>query len=473
MMVYDNVQLCLSNQIFWLQTWKTEKGAYNGYVVHRHDLKRMFKIHDTPWSQGPIVNGYLNLYQRTEDQKWLNEAIQAADLQCGRLDKNGNYVYAGFEDDRFSSLVHNSLANCALLDLANTLVNEGGVMKAQEYLRVVKDNIDKYIIGKLWDEEFGAFRFSEIDYYSPNTIRFVTNMNSVAVESLIKLSSLTGETEYQNYALRVGEWLLTEQVKSDGLENGGINYSQVQPGVLISIYTALAMRGIDDLYHLTQSKKYLEMMENAADHLINLIYPETKLFRHAICRGKLFRYPQFIAGAGIILKALQDTECLTETKLDYQGSVNAVLERQLLNGGFPSFVGYNTLDNCRLSGNGEEVWEDIVPVVGWNAHIFEFLTRIMGGDFLYEPSRIPPLRLTTKNYLYREGKLTVFILGVRPAYSITFFLAIKKVNIAILYISLKVILSKILPRSFRGLIKAVLAKRKGHSALNTKLEKGE
>jgi hypothetical protein len=48
----------LSKQIKWLQTWKTSEGAYNGFVVHRHDLKRMFKIHDTPWSQGPIIVGY-------------------------------------------------------------------------------------------------------------------------------------------------------------------------------------------------------------------------------------------------------------------------------------------------------------------------------------------------------------------------------------------------------------------------------
>ncbi|GAG72192.1 unnamed protein product, partial [marine sediment metagenome] len=340
----------LPKQIPLLQTWKTKEGAYNGYVIHRHDLKRMFKIHDTPWSQGPIINGYLNLYQKTKDNKWLQEAIQAADLQCKRLHKTGKYIYAGFEDDRFSSLVHNSLANCALLDLAKVLIDEGDDEKAQKYLETIKENIDRYIIGVLWDEEFGAFKFSEIDYYTPDIIRFVVNMNSAAVESLIKLSNLTGEKKYQDYAIRVGEWMLTEQIKSSDLENGGINYSQVQPRVLISIYTALTMRSLDDLYYLTKDQRYLEMMRNAANHLINLIDPETKLFFYAIINGEIVKYPQFIAGAGIILKALDDAENLIGEKFDYQNTLNAVLKRQLPNGGFSNFVGYNTPGNHRLNG---------------------------------------------------------------------------------------------------------------------------
>jgi hypothetical protein len=104
--------------------------------------------------------------------------MQAADLQCKRLHKTGKYIYAGFEDDRFSSLVHNSLANCALLDLAKVLIDEGDDEKAQKYLKIVKENIDRYIIGVLWDEDFGAFKFSEIDYFTPDVIRFVVNMRS-------------------------------------------------------------------------------------------------------------------------------------------------------------------------------------------------------------------------------------------------------------------------------------------------------
>jgi hypothetical protein len=449
----EQISEALSKQISWLQTWKTKKGAYNGYVVHRFGLKRMFKIHDTPWSQGPIINGYLNLYQKTKDDNWLQEAIQAADLQCKRLHKTGKYIYAGFEDDRFSSLVHNSLANCALLDLAKVLTDEGDDEKGWGYLKTVKENIERYIIGVLWDDKFGAFKFSEIDYYTPDVIRFVVNMNSVAVESLIKLSSLTGEKKYHSHAIRVGEWLVTEQIKSSGLENGGINYSQVQPRVLISIYTALAMRGIDDLYYLTKDQRYLEMMRNAANHLLNLIDPQTKLFYHAILNGELVKYPQFIAGAGIILKALDDAEKLTGEKFGYD-TLSAILKTQHPNGGFPNFIGYRFENDDR-----NEAWEDKVTVIGWNAHIFEFLTRKVGKDFLYNPIKFKMSYLATKNYFYRESKRSVLILGIKPLRSLILFFAIKKINIALVYISvnqLEKFLVPILPTWIKNIIKRVV-----------------
>jgi len=450
------ISIALSKQISWLQTWKTKKGAYNGYVVHRHDLKRMFKIHDTPWSQGPIINGYLNLYLKTENSKWLQEAIQAADLQCERLHKSGKYIYAGFEDDRFSSLVHNSLANCALLDLAKVLIDEGNDENAQRYLKIVKDNIDLYIIGVLWDENFAAFKFSEIDYYTPNVTRFVVNMNSVAVESLIKLSILTGEKKYQEYAMRVGEWILTEQIESTDTENGGINYSQVQPRVLISIYTALAMRGLDDLFSITKDHRYLKMMKKAAIHLKNLVDPETKLFYHAIINGKIVKYPQFVAGAGIILKALDDTEKLTGEKYNYQNTFNAILERQFPNGGLQNFVGYNTFENCRLNGNKDEVWEDKVPVMGWNAHMFEFLTRKVKKDSICIFEKYKKNYLVSNNFIYMEGNNSILILGFRPIKSFILFFAIKKINISLFCVHVGQIIkifSHILPKYIKNIVK--------------------
>lgn len=445
------VEKALSKQIKWLKTWKTDDSAYYGFVVHRHDLKRMFKIHDTPWSQGPIIVGYVNLYNHSQDSKWLDEAIAAADLQCKRISQTGEYIYAGYEDDRFSSLVHNSLANCALLDLAKTLKDEG--KDYAKYIKVVRRNIDEYLIRELWDEEFGAFRFSKIDYYSPDKIRYVVNMNSVAVESLIKLSKLSNEKKYEKYAIRIGEWILTEQIITDGIENGGINYSQVQPGVLILIYTALAMRGLDDLYLLTKDIRYLEMMKNASTHLMHLVDNKTNLFYHKIEDGKIYKYPQFIAGSGIILKALNDTEIVTGLEYDYDHVLDAILEYQLPNGGFENFVGYNSSDNRRKNGNEkEEVWEDIIPTIGWNAHIFEFLSRKFQGKIPEAP--VKNNKFFYKKYCYLETKNIVFITSLTNYNSSILYFAWKTFPIPIIYLS-KNQFKKILGfigRTFRNII---------------------
>lgn len=108
-----------ANMLDWLNTWRQDDGAYNGYVVHRFDLKRVKKIHDTPWEQTPIIDGLFNIYNATNDLTYYNMAKQSVLLQISRLDTvTGMFDFAGFEDDRFSSLVHNSLADCALLTFA-------------------------------------------------------------------------------------------------------------------------------------------------------------------------------------------------------------------------------------------------------------------------------------------------------------------------------------------------------------------
>ena len=49
----------------YLSSWLTSGGGVNGPVVHRCNLKRMYSIHDTPWTQGPIIEGLVHLYRNS------------------------------------------------------------------------------------------------------------------------------------------------------------------------------------------------------------------------------------------------------------------------------------------------------------------------------------------------------------------------------------------------------------------------
>ena len=62
------------NMLDWLNTWRQDDGAYNGYVVHRFDLKRVKEIHDTPWEQTPIIDGLFNIYNATNELIYYNMA---------------------------------------------------------------------------------------------------------------------------------------------------------------------------------------------------------------------------------------------------------------------------------------------------------------------------------------------------------------------------------------------------------------
>ena len=77
-----------------------------------------------------------------------------------------------------------------------------------------------------------------------------------------------------------------------------------------------------------------------------------------------------------------------------------------------------------------------MPIMGWNAHMFEFLTRVIERGPLPQPDITSTTYLVTKNYIYLEGKRAIFILGMRPIRSLSLFLALKRVNIALFYVSL-------------------------------------
>src|SRR2546426_2266294 len=98
----------------WLSSWIASDGGVNGPVVHRGDLKRLVAIHDTPWTQAAVIEGLLHLYRRTGRDYWLGSAVRLGDAQCTRQESDGRFRWAGHEDDRFSSLVHNAFADCAL-----------------------------------------------------------------------------------------------------------------------------------------------------------------------------------------------------------------------------------------------------------------------------------------------------------------------------------------------------------------------
>jgi hypothetical protein len=417
--------------LVWLESWRTKNGAYNGYVVHRLNLKRMLLIHDTPWSQAPIINSFLNLYQRTTNKVWLEKAIETGNLQVRRLTATGKYNYAGHEDDRFSGLVHNALANCALLDLAQALIEEDSSEHerlAEKYIQTVRINTEKYLIAKLWVRRKGAFKVDEKDYYSPKEDRFIANMNSVAVENLIKLDNITGKRKYLEFASRVGEWLLSLQHhSSNNLLNGAIAYQDNEPMTFISIYTALALRGMDDLFHLTRDKRYYESIVSAARHLLYFRDPGSGLFYHAYQEKSLRKFPMFVAGAGIILKALDDVNKLSGQPLDITNTLCNILSMQLPNGGFPSFVGYNSPGNNRRNGNYSIVWEDIVPTIGWNAHLLEFLTRFVPNDFcIPDDLQIETFFNKSKNHIYFETPKATLISGWNPFQSAVFYIVPNK-----------------------------------------------
>lgn len=432
------------NLLDWLNTWRQEDGAYNGWVVHRFDLKRLKNIHDTPWEQTPIIDGLFNLYKATRNDHYYVLAKQSVELQISRLDREtGMFDNAGFEDDRFSSLVHNALADCALLTFAENAKPEDEALKALA-LETVKLNFDRYFLGDLYCEEAKAFKFSKIDYYWTSENRYVANMNSVAIEAMMRYAALTGEEDYRTCALEVLDSVTALFCDDEGaMEHGGIGYANTHPVWFISIYTALALRGICEVYKYNHDTALRRILVQSAEHLLS--YTKDNYFCHAIQDGVQTPYPYWLAGGGMILKGIDDVARATGESFDTAPFVERILSHQQACGGVSSFLHYNSTDNHRRKDRPQKaVWEERAPGPPWNAHLFEYLTRFADDTF-------DTCRATNKHsfawkasYIYYESDKTFFVASLLPLFSCAVVLINKQKDKSLIGFSLRHLYSKII-----------------------------
>jgi hypothetical protein len=418
-------------------------GACNGFVVHRYEQKRMFRLHDTPWTQAAMIRGYYNLASRSGETRWRDAALLAADLQARRLDeRTGKYVYAGHENDRFCSLIHCALANCSLLTVL-PLLDEA---RRTRYVDVVRTNTDRYILDKLWVEEEGAFRFSEIDYYSRDEDRFVMNFNTMAAENLLGLAEITGEQRYRDVAHRVGQWLIgkwtghrrreaeaAHDAPIDGLAvpPGGMAYqysvSRAEPDNCVAIYAGLALRGVRALYEATGDERFAEMLRGVSDWLLRMRDPATHLFYHTTNGPRIEPHPQFIAGAGMTLLGLLDARAVSDDRVVPEDTIAAILDRTYDNGSVPGFIGKH---RHRPGGTGEVVWEDVAASVNWNAQWFEYLTRLVEDPSAVRVVAPSSVCVAGDGFRYRDGRRSVSIVSWRPAASACLYWAWKRLPLA-------------------------------------------
>jgi hypothetical protein len=409
----------------YLSSWLGPNGGVHGPVVHRSDLKRMRATHDTPWTQHAIIEGLLELYQRSKCDHWLDMAVRLADAQCTRLEPAGHFRWAGHEDDRFSSLIHNVLADCALLAVAESLRDRGDYERRERYLNAVERNLLDYVIGKLYRPELGGFVMNPFDHYV-GTDRFIANMNSVALEALIKLDVQHGTTRFAELVGRVAETLLSQQAH-DGPCRGSFCYSHMERNFHIPLYTALTLRGLPALMHYTCNTELREAARDALAFLASAVDSDTGLWVHQVEPERVRRYPIFVAGAGMICNGILEAAQLAGMAVDSGALAARLLRYQYPNGAIRNFVGYNHPDNGRPQGTGNPCWEDVYPTPNWNAQAFRFLCRVLPPP---EPATPPPLRsffLSSRPdaYFYFETNRISLISGARPHKNIFLALYLK------------------------------------------------
>ena len=224
---------------------------------------------------------------------------------------------------------------------------------------------------------------------------------------------------------------------------GGIGYANTHPNWYISIYTALALRGLCEAYKYKQDEHLKKMLITSAEHLLR--YTQNDYFCHAIQESVQTPYPYWIAGGGMILKGINDVERVLGITFDVDAKVEKILSHQLKCGGVSSFLKYNSRDNHRRKNHPDaRVWEEIAPGPPWNAHLFEYLTRFATKDIdNCKPANKASLSVRLR-YIYFENNKAFFVSSVFPLFSCALVVINKRRNKSIIGFSLRHTYSKII-----------------------------
>jgi len=238
-------------------------------------------------------------------------------------------------------------------------------------------------------------------------------MNAAAVEAMLQLDRARCATRSGALAREIIERIFSLQAQ-DGRVRGSFAYSDVETDGHVSLYTGLTLSGLASAERLMRGTVPPDSFREATGFLRSVEDPESGLWFHKIQSDRLYRYPLFVAGAGMVCNGLLDAAEIVGTAFDGESLAARLLNHQYPNGAIRNFIGYDHPDNGRRAGRGAECWEDIYPTPNWNAQAFQFLCRVLPPP---EPPRNTRLRgavVASRNYIYYERDAFSAIVGLRP-----------------------------------------------------------
>ena len=359
----------------WLDSMRGADG-YGGPVAHWWQNCLQFTGTGLDWRYEGIIIGYLNLYEKTGDEQWLNKARRAGDdLIRGQL-PTGNLRNSCFELNPYTGgTPHEAACNLALLHLAQVLREQNNGDWEQVAL-IAERNLRKYHLDKLWDDELCGFG------NSPNNPAFTPNKSATIVEALFALATLRGNEEpIERYALPTLDTILRHQVLAPGHPlDGAIDQSSLmgkKSSRFFPFYVARCIPALVKGYLHTRFDRYLDAARRAMLFILRHRLPDGAFPQVVYGNGRVNRYPQWIAGVGDILRTMR---LLSDMGVDApeNNTLTWMLKGQDGSGGIRTAHGFSAQVSQRKPAQFPE-FRDVLPVCGWCDKAFCYLTSQVRG----------------------------------------------------------------------------------------------
>lgn len=397
----------------WLETMRGP-GGYGGPVVHWWQDNLLYTGPGLDWRYEGIILGYLNLYQATADDRWLQKARRAGeDLLQGQL-PSGNFRCSRFEaNPGTGGTPHEAACDMALLALAHTLQARGDP-EGQMFLDAARRNLWGYILPVLWDED--ARRFRNL----PEDPTFVPNKVATIAEALMAWAGLTGEEEVINrYVFPSLDAILEAQVRApDSLLDGAIEQGVLRTktsGRYFPFYVARCIPALLRGYERTGREAYRDAAFRAMAFILRFRFPDGSFPQVVYRNGRINRHPRWVAGVGDILRAMEEVRRYG-MDVSPEPTRSWLLRGLHLHGGIATAYGFGFIETHSSLRSPD--FRDLLSVCGWADKAFRYLTGMLrkGNRFLplYAPSEVEmDCVFQGQRCLYRETPTLLEVRGER------------------------------------------------------------
>ena len=360
----------------WFDTMR-QPGGYGGPVVHWWRDCLDYTGPGLDWRYEGIIIGYLNLWAATGEDRWLTKARRAGDdLVAGQL-PSGNFRNSEFElNPGTGGTPHEAACDLALLRLAGVL-RETGDAGWEVTTRAAERNLREFYVGRLWDEAARSFRDAA------DVPSFVPNKAATLAEALFALARVTGERVWaERYALPALDAVLAHQVAGGELD-GAIYQNSFGPrrvAQFFPFYVARCIPGLLEGLAWSGDERYADGVRRAAGFVLRTRTDDGSFPQVIYPGGRINRYPQWVAGAADILRAL-DLARRVGVAFDAQPTLRWLLAGRRPDGAFRTAVGFGRATGCGRQGGRRRAADprDDLGVCGWSDKAFRYLATLAGA----------------------------------------------------------------------------------------------
>lgn len=369
----------------WFDAMRVEwpSSGYGGPVVHWWNHCLAYRGAGLDWRYEGIVAGYLTLHEKTDDQRWLAQAIRAGnDLLAGQL-PNGHFRNSLFEQNPGEGgTPHEAAGDVALLLLSQRLRGRNP-SAAGRYLEAARRNLESYWFGALWHAPSATL------WDRPGIASFVPNKAATFLEAVLLLADLTGERELvERYAVPTGRAILSMQVRDATTRlDGAIAQNRLGARVVAAYYPLYIARCVPPLLALYAETGGAELRDGAlaaARFVARVREPDGGYPQVLYGNSTRNRHPRWVAGAGDIVRALIAANQFG-AEIDITPTVGWILRGVRPDGHIATAEGFGRV--VPLISRADRFADDL-GVVGWCDKAFRALTAIVAPAMVSESGEI-------------------------------------------------------------------------------------